>query len=349
MRWKGGKTLKNILYAGAFVMGACLLPGCEKPEEPPVEPPITSDTKPPIIRVKSPLGDYDSNTIPFEWTIEEANFKDAWYSLDTELTKKSIGQSGKKEFRLNKGNYKLTIFAEDNYNNSSKKEINFYITRAITMIINPFISTDANGAAYNALKTKAERDAYILGKLKEDWVNTIPPSLVPLWVCGHYAEQLMVNSCNLGDSIKMDDAPNHYYLYNGYKGEDVTSIKNNGGTLHSEGDLGLPMGIVILTDISHSEPYFGHGMNWVSTGDNLTNWKDIDFIEPQTDAINVQPGGWNIPNYCDEVIIDYEYSVKDDRGNYLRYVPLVKFKIENGNPILIWENTDPDFVIKKQR
>jgi hypothetical protein len=52
--------------------------------------------------------------------------------------------------------------------------------------------------------------------------------------------------------------------------------------------------------------------------------------------LNVQIGGWNIPENCDKVDVSYYYSTKDKiKGNYLKYVRLLEFRIENGTPILI--------------
>jgi hypothetical protein len=346
MGWKGGKTLKNILYATTFAM-AGFLPGCEK--EPPIEP--SKDTIPPKIYIYSPLERkvYDSNTILFHWTIVEENFKSASYSLDYEQTKTSITKkSGSDTLRLVNGNYNLTTYADDSSNNVTRKIVNFYV-KALR-IINPFISP-GNGAEYNALSKKEDRDAYILAKLKEDWVNTILSSTNPPWVCGHYSMQLFVNSNYLGEDVyTLWPQWGDHLLYNGYNGREPQKIYENHGTLADMGKLKIPINIVTIKDTSHFSSSFGHAMNWVVTGDDLRKWGDLDIIEPQSDATNVQIGGGNLPKNCDLVIIGYNYIIEDKIiGNYLWYVPLEKFKIENGVPILIWENTDPDFIIKKQR
>ena len=122
------KTLKNLRYAVPIALMS-VLPGCE-PEEPFIpEPP--KDTTAPKINILSPLEQkvYDSNTIPFEWAIEEANFKSAWYSLDNEATKSSIEKSGKKDLSLENGDYKLTTYADDKSNNFSKKDVSFSINK----------------------------------------------------------------------------------------------------------------------------------------------------------------------------------------------------------------------------
>lgn len=312
------------------------------------------DSLPPGINIISPNNQeiINTKTITFMWEIEEDNFNDAYYIVD-DGEKVSVGLSGSASIDFEDGNHKILLVAEDLSSNISRDSILFLIKTVISfVIIDPFVSPDANGAAYNSLKTKAERDAYIQSKLDEDWVNTITPSLNPLWVCGHYAEQLMTNSRDWGEEIRLDDNYFNYYddrLYNWYKGRNVDSIKYNQGTLADMGKLGLPMGIITLVDTSHYPDYYGHGINWILTGDNITRWEDINCIEPQEDKINVQIGGWNLPSGCDEVTLNYYYSEKIGDRNYFKWVSLVKFKIENGAPILIWENTDPNFLIKKQR
>jgi len=304
-----------------------------------------ADTTPPKIKKISPLEGkvYNSYIIPFQWVIEDENFKSAWYSLDNAQTKLPIEQFGFKNLDLINGTYKLIIFADDRYNHASRDSINFSVNAG--MLIDPFTSPDANGATYNTLTTRAERDAYIQAKLNEDWVNTIPPSLnIPLWVCGHYAMQLNTNSRDWGEGVLIDNTSfGEDLLYNGYKGRNVDSIKINGGTLVDMGYLGLPMGIVILSDKTHSPPDepFGHAMNWVLTGYDLTKLEHYTIIDPQNDMINVQP-----PHNCDEVRIDYEYVTEN---KFLEYITLVKFRIENGIPSLIWKNDDPNLNLITQR
>jgi hypothetical protein len=117
-----GKTLKSLLYAGAFALGAIFLPGCEP-----------KDKIPPKITISSPLEQkvYDSNTIPFQWTIDEENFNSAWYSIDNEKTKNSIGQSGSKNLDLVNGSYNLIAYADDNSDNFSKENVSFSVNKII--------------------------------------------------------------------------------------------------------------------------------------------------------------------------------------------------------------------------
>jgi len=298
-----GKTLKNLLYAGAFTAGACLLPGCEP--EPIVETP--KDTTPPKITISSPIEKkvYDSNTIPYGWAIDEAHFKSAWYSTDNEHTKTPIMEkTGTDTLKLVNGNYNLTTYAEDSSNNFSRKNVSFIVKSQ--RIINQFKYTYDEGATYNKKTTRLDRDAYILTKLKEDWVNTIPSSTNPPWVCGHYAMQLFVNSNEIGEEVHSPWPQwGDHLLYNGYIGREQQKIYENHGTLADRGNLKIPMGIITLKDTTHFSPSFGHAMNWVVTGDDLRKWEDLNIIEPQSDAINVQIGGGNLPKNCDLVILNY--------------------------------------------
>ncbi|MBN1118227.1 MAG: hypothetical protein JXA77_13545 [Bacteroidales bacterium] len=338
---KRKKGLANILRS-TVIAGSMALPaifgGCEKDED---------ITPPKIIFVSPTKGiTYYSYEIPINWHIADDNFKSAWYSIDNG-SRISIPKSGSKEGYFENGYHKIVIGAEDLYLNSSKDSVIFYVNAG--MLIYPFTSPDANGAAYNVLTTKTERDAYIQQKLDEDWTNEIPYTINPLWVCGHYAMQLNTNSRYWGEGVRTKNVSfGTDLLYNGYKGRNIDSIKINNGTLVDMGDLGLPMGIFGLSDVTHSPPNepYGHAMNWILTGDDLTKWEDYTIIEPQNDMINLQPGEGNIPYNCDEVTIDYEYVTKN---NFLEYVTLVKFKIENGNPILVEINEDPKYNIIKHR
>lgn len=237
------------------------------------------------------------------------------------------------------------------------------------VLINPFISIDNNGAEYNMLGTKTDRVAFIQAKLYEDWVNTIPYTIDPLWVCGHYADQLTFNCHDWGEEIRLRDLYFNYYddrLFNWYRGRNIDSIKINNGTLVDMGKYGIPMGTVTLVDTSHSRKgqeydewywkgiksgkgYFGHAMTWVVTGNDLTNWSDITFIEPQTDMVEVPIGYWNIPMNCDEVAFNYYFVHIENGKRYLRWTNLVKFRIENGVPILKSVNNDPEYIIITKR
>ena len=101
--------------------------------------------------------------------------------------------------------------------------------------------------------------------------------------------------------------------------------------------------------IKSGKGYFGHAMTWVVTGNDLTNWSDITFIEPQTDMVEVPIGYWNIPMNCDEVAFNYYFVHIENGKRYLRWTNLVKFRIENGVPILKSVNNDPEYIIITKR
>ena len=268
---------------------------------------------------------------------------------------------GKTELTLN--GYDLKIKALPNYIGAYQVEIEYgstagglekavlqgQIIEDTRIEVNPFESSDENGIEYNALKTKTERDDFIQTKLKANNGNNIPFSINPPYNCAFYSLQLFVDSKNLGEKIHtISNDFGKYWLYNNYKGNNLDSIYKNGGTLEKMGTIGAPIILATLFDISNG--YFGHGMNAILTGNDLTKWEDWNFIEPQQDAINVQPGQWKIPKDCDEVLVYYLHLIEDKiQGNYLKPIILVKFRIENGIPSLIWKNDDPNLNLITQR
>lgn len=92
----------------------------------------------------------------------------------------------------------------------------------------------------------------------------------------------------------------------------------------------------------------GHEMNAILTGncnitgDDATKWENWNFIEPQFDQMNIQPGQAYMPMNC-EIIINYTYVLNSpSQGKILDGIPILTFKIKNGIPNLIWENNDPN-------
>jgi len=177
-------------------------------------------------------------------------------------------------------------------------------------IINPFKSTNANGAAYDLLTTKAQRDAYIQQKLFEDWADAyhIPYNPYPLWNCVEYSGQLITNFHGFPGAT-------------GYSGFDLDSIYYYGGTIKDNGKYGLPIYFVILNGT------FGHNMNAILTGNDATKFEDWCFIEPQRDSINVKPGHLYMEEDC---IIEIRAPPKNREGQQAGIVPIVGFNIENG-------------------
>jgi hypothetical protein len=125
------KMIKNPgdLLRTATIVSVMAIPllfaGCKTPDD------EITDTISPDISISSPLEQrvYDSNTVPFNWTIEEANFGSAWYSTDNEQTKNPIGKSGTTNLDLPNGYYVIIAYADDKYNNFSKKNISFSVNK----------------------------------------------------------------------------------------------------------------------------------------------------------------------------------------------------------------------------
>lgn len=346
MVWEGKNPL-NLLEKTALIstMGLSLAFASCNPEEK-----IITDTISPKITVYSPTEkkQYASDTIPFEWIIEEENFKNALYTIDNYKTKVPIEQSGKENLILKNGDWSLILYTEDKSNNWDEEKVNFSVNKLIK--IDPFVSPGANGAVYNALTTKTERDAYIQQKLYEDWVNTIPYTS-PNFVCDNYAMNLIVNSTELGKEIHTRSKQwGRDFLYNNYKGDRIDSIIINGGSLRTKGSIGIPILFVGLIDSSHYTKPIRHMMNGVVTRASLRKLEDITLIEPQLDLINVKYGEANLKENMDEINI-YSLEIYQDIDNkeYTRLVPLVKFKVEKGISTIIWENNDPAYSIRKER
>ena len=107
------------------------------------------------------------------------------------------------------------------------------------------------------------------------------------------------------------------------------------------GSIPSPIYGVSLDSINGEEE--GHSMNCILTGDNALNWDDWNFIEPQQDKINRKPGE-GLPMDCN-LSIKYSYLVNN---NELKGLPLIKFKIENGNPSLDYVHPYIDIITQRE-
>ncbi|HRR15569.1 MAG TPA: hypothetical protein P5320_02515 [Bacteroidales bacterium] len=229
------------------------------------------------------------------------------------------------------GEYKIELEFGSNEGGISKRTILGEVLEG-KFPINPFLSTNINGNEWDLLETRAQRDAYVQEKLNEDWTSEIPPRIIePIWDCTEYARQLTINFHGFPGLEK-------------YSGDNLDSIYFYHGTFKDNGKYGLPVyGIYIL-------PFTpGHSMNAILTGDNAENFSDWNFIEAQRDRINVQPGQVYMPENC-EIIIWFKYVEENEvQGKFLTSIPILKFKIVDGNPTLIWKNDDSDLNFKTQR
>jgi hypothetical protein len=277
-----------------------------------------TDNTPPKITISSPIKNkvYDLNEISLSWEIEEENFKSAWYSLDNG-SKVSIAKSGTENKYLENGNHKIVLCSDDLYTNSSKDSVLFSVDKQNWLyIINPFISTNQNGKAYDLLKTKTERENYVQEKLYEDWVNTIPGN-INFWDCTEYSEQLMTN---------FHGFPNE----TGYSGSNLDSIYYYHRTYKDNGKYGIPVYFVLIST------GIGHNMNAILTGDDATKFENWSFIEPQKDKI-IKPGEEYMPETC---TLDIRAPPKDRNGRQYENVPILMFEVKNKIPSLVWINYD---------
>jgi hypothetical protein len=194
-------------------------------------------------------------------------------------------------------------------------------------VVNPFVPTNGNGIELADMKTRAQRDSLVQAKLNEDWTSEIAPSTNPLWDCTEYSKQLCINFHGF-DGLE------------GYAGDNLDSIYSNHGTLKDNGKYGLPVYNVVIPTGS------GHEMNAILTGNDATKWENWNFIEPQFDQTNIQPGQAYMSDSC-EVTINYSYVNEND--NLLDDFPILKFKVENGTPSLIWKINDPNVKLIAKR
>jgi len=234
-----------------------------------------------------------------------------------------------KSFWNKLGEYKIKLNVRDANEGLEEIIFNGNITQGpYEFVVNPFVSTNSNGAAYDLLTTKAQREAYVQEKLLEDWTNTIKYNPEPLWDCDEVSHQLMTNF-------------HGYPGATGYSGFNLDSIYYNYGTLKDNGKYGLP---VYWVGVS-GEPY-GHGMNAILTGDDITKFEDWCFIEPQRDAINVKPGQLYIPSTC---WIEIRAPPKTRSGEQLVNVSIIEFRVNNGVGKLEWINDASNLNIIKNR
>ncbi|MGI6305778.1 MAG: hypothetical protein ACOXZQ_07915 [Bacteroidales bacterium] len=190
------------------------------------------------------------------------------------------------------------------------------------------LSTNSNGAAYDLLTTKSQREAYVQEKLLEDWTNTIKYNPEPLWECSEVSGQLMTNFHGDPEAT-------------GYSGFNLDSIYYYRGTYKDNGKYGLPVYYVVTIG------KFAHAMNAILTGDDITKFEDWCFIEPQRDAINVKPGQLYMERNC---WIEIRCPPKDRDGRQFSNVPIIAFRVNNGVGKLEWINyDDPNLNIIKNR
>jgi hypothetical protein len=238
------------------------------------------------------------------------------------------------------GNYQVEVGFGSEAGGLDKLILNGHIKKDTRIKINPFVSTNSNGADYDLLTTKEQRDNYIQERLNEDWVSEVSPTRPsdPYdWDCSEYSKQLMINFHGF-----FGDNGDNVAGLPGYSGDNLDSIYYYHGTMKDNGKYGLPVYLVQLPRGS------GHRMNAILTGDNAEDFKDWNFVEPQFDQINVQPGqAYMIGD--SRVIIHSCWVNQQEQVAQIDCVPILEFKIENGVPTLTWKNPSFNLNLITQR
>jgi len=232
------------------------------------------------------------------------------------------------------GEYKIELEFGSNEGGISKRTILGEVLKD-KFTINPFLSTNINGNEWDLLETRAQRDDYVQQKLNEDWCDNqhIPGSNDPIWDCTEYSYQLCINFKGF-PGLK------------GYSGFDLDSIYFYGMTLKDNGKYGIP---VYHVGVFYTALPGSHAMNAILTGDNAENFYDWNFIEPQFDKANLQPGQAYFPK-DGRIRIYFPYVAEAyDGRKYISYFPILEFRIENKIPILTWKNTSEGMNFITQR
>jgi len=94
---------------------------CRKSDAPP-------DFTPPEITITSPESEvvYHSPAVILEYSIKEPHFKDAWYTLNNG-NNVGLGKEGSDTLHLDTGEYKLILVARDDFLNTSRDSVTFYV------------------------------------------------------------------------------------------------------------------------------------------------------------------------------------------------------------------------------
>ncbi|MFA5706642.1 MAG: dockerin type I domain-containing protein [Candidatus Neomarinimicrobiota bacterium] len=164
---------------------------------------------------------------------------------------------------------------------------------------------------YEKLQTKSERDDWVRKMMAIDPVSEMPfiyGNDTTRWVSGNYATQTCINFFGYDDEVpwtKYDLSNNRRFNLPFYWV--MSSLYNSDGT-----------------------PREGHGMNAILTGDNALEFSDWNFVEPQNDNINVQPGNWNMTIPGDIWIRASNYFPSDASSpDMLNGDLLILYKINN--------------------
>ncbi|GEM_PF-3466800 len=209
-------------------------------------------------------------------------------------------------------------------------------------VINPFLSPDTTAVAkaYNAINGLSPEDITARNNLwdarvKTDRTHTIQSGPNIDWWCSHWTMLQIVNAYANWDGVYNGDK----LLYNGYNGWDLSQIYANGGTFADQGKLGVPL--MEIEFIINPITRIAHAQTSLLTGNNALNPNDWNDTEPRDGITQVKPGELNIPLNTDEFYVIYHYLYKNSvHEKNLGGIPILKFKIVNGEKILTYNIND---------
>lgn len=167
---------------------------------------------------------------------------------------------------------------------------------------------------WNKLQTKQEREAWLEKMLAIDKVDEIP-GVPGEFVCDNFAQQLMINF--------------HGFSELGY---------NSAEGLKDNGRFNIPM-----TDVNVTSTNFGHSINFTMTGDNLEEFSDGYYTEPQND---VNANNWLLNNFPDGCNVSIRGPLEKE-NYYLKTIAEVRIK--DGEILSFDINPDPDLNIVRTR
>ena len=214
---------------------------------------------------------------------------------------------------------RMDVNGDETIDNQDRTMLNNHLTT------NPFFQPNWY---WNKLKTRAEREDWLVKMLAIDKTNEIIQSGDVKKNCRFYSNQTMINFHGFSDPI---DIANFNQVY-------PFEWKDNNR-------FNLPLLDVRILDFNQ-QGTTGHEMNTTITGDNSRIWGDQDPIEPQTDHFSIQPGE--------------EYLIGDNARFYIRGPPttgfqglpeeyeikmnnLVAYNLLNKIPSLFWPQPGDDF------
>jgi len=242
------------------------------------------------------------------------------------------------------GAYQLELDFGSTTGGLEKTILSGTIGKDTRIVINPRKYVYDATAPFNFFTEKSDKDNIILAGVNAE---PVVPYSSTYYDCANYAMQLIANTLKSGQKILSPDPwCGDVWLYNNSTATDIPTIYANGGTQANMGTVKAPILWVSVSDKTHIINYPGHAMcasltgSDLSTGDLLTNFYNYNIISPEDKKTNVMSGWYSLPLSCDKVTFSYPCVIEKADGNSIILVPLASFSLDNGNPTLLWENTD---------